>query len=292
MLYALDFDINNNSFLITDSKYNQELDPKLKLENPVLKITNATTKKNGSELIGEVDYDDFIENWFPKTNAHVFISHSHQDKQKAVALANFLYKKFGIKSFIDSEVWGYLDDAMLELNKKFNPIEGKENTYQYEECNKLAGSLNLILSSALIKMIDSADSLFFINTANSVNDVNDGFKTSSPWIFTEILLSSMLEKKPHARRPELMLESASSDIVFDSIVGTEVRKSVRFSFPLGMDHMHKVTSEMLEKIRDRAGSIPCQIKLENGHCDITPKFTNSDIFRNLDAIYNLAVRKS
>ncbi|EOO9511611.1 hypothetical protein FXK13_004507 [Escherichia coli] len=268
MLYALDFDIDNSSFLITNPEYNQELDPELKLDSPVLKIINTTTKENGNKLIDEVDYVDFVKNWFPKTNAHVFISHSHQDKQKAVALANFLYKKLGIKSFIDSEVWGYLDDAMLELNKKFNSIEGKNNTYVYEECNRLAGCLNLILSSALTKMIDSADSLFFINTVNSVHD---GFKTNSPWIFTEILLSSMLEKKAHVNRPKkLIMESFNK-----GIVGTEVKKSVRFSFPLGMEHMHKITPIKLEKIRDEA-----ETKIY---------FTDDDIFKNLDVIYNVAV---
>ncbi|HAW1932987.1 TPA: hypothetical protein JLO06_004360 [Escherichia coli] len=278
MLYALNFDIDNSSFLITNPEYNQGLDPKLKLDSPVSKIINTTTKENDSKLTYEVDYIDFVNNWFPGVDAHVFISHSHQDKQKAVALANFLYKRLGIKSFIDSEVWGYLDEAMLKLNKRFNAVDGEKNTYVYEECNKLAGSLNLILSSALTKMIDSADSLFFINTANSVYD---GGKTKSPWIFTEILLSSMLRKKPHVDRPDLKMES------FEGIVGTEVRKSVGsvgFSFLLDMKHMHKVTSEMLEKIRNDAES-----KIENGY--LTPNFTNNDIFKNLDAIYSVAAGK-
>ena len=267
MFYALDFDIDDSSFLITNPEYNQGLDPKLKLDSPVSKIINTTTKENDSKLTYEVDCIDFVNNWFPEVDAHVFISHSHQDKQKAVALANFLYKRLGIKSFIDSEVWGYLDEAMLKLNKRFNAVDGEKNTYVYEECNKLAGSLNLILSSALTRMIDSADSLFFINTANSVYD---GGKTKSPWIFTEILLSSMLRKKPHVGRLEhLNMES------FEGIVGTEVRKGVGFSFPLDMKHMHKVTSEMLEKIRNDAES-----KIENG--DLTPNFTNNDIFKNLD----------
>ncbi|MBZ8702590.1 hypothetical protein H5U56_29925 [Escherichia coli] len=48
--------------------------------------------------------------------------------------------------------------------------------------------------------------------------------------------------------------------------------------------MHKVTSEMLEKIRNDAES-----KIENG--DLTPNFTNNDIFKNLDAIYSVAAGK-
>ncbi|MBZ8722354.1 hypothetical protein H5S92_28215, partial [Escherichia coli] len=51
-----------------------------------------------------------------------------------------------------------------------------------------------------------------------------------------------------------------------------------------MKHMHKVTSEMLEKIRNDAES-----KIENG--DLTPNFTNNDIFKNLDAIYSVAAGK-
>ncbi len=289
MLYAFDFDIDNDSFLMTDAAFNQELDTDLKLENPASKIINTKLRKDESELIEEIDYDDFVSNWFPETDAHVFISHSRQDKQKAIALANFLYKRCGIKSFIDSEVWGHLDDALLELNKEFNPIKGMENTYQYEECNKLAGSLNLTLSSALTKMIDSADSLFFINTANTTSLGEDGFKTSSPWIFTEILLSSILRKEPHAKRPEeLILESAAYD---KAIVSTEVMKSVRFKFPLGMRHMHKVNASMLEKLRERTNTVPCDIRFSTGRVESTVRFTDRDIFGNLDFIYKMAIGK-
>ncbi|EPG6463174.1 hypothetical protein QBF99_003396, partial [Citrobacter freundii] len=220
-----------------------------------------------------------------KTKAHVFISHSHNDKGKAIALANFLYTKFGIHSFVDSEVWGYLDDALLKLNQEYNSFPDLKDTYKYSECNKLSGNLNLILTSALAKMINDADALFFINTANSVCE-DEGFKTNSPWIFTEILLSSMLKTMPHEDRPRAIRKEVIKADVMDMIV-TESRK-VSFSFPLGMKHMIKVTKNKLNKIGELEAA-----KTNIVHSfreDIEPMymFKNLDIFKNLDAIYRIA----
>lgn len=45
MLYALNFDIDNSSFLITNPEYNQGLDPKLKLDSPYQKLSILQLKK-------------------------------------------------------------------------------------------------------------------------------------------------------------------------------------------------------------------------------------------------------
>jgi hypothetical protein len=93
-----------------------------------------------------------------------------------------------------------MDDALRELNNNHNKFR-QENTYIYERCNKLASNLNMILSSALIKMIHESECLIFINTIDScIRDGNE-FRTKSPWIFTELLMSSMLEKRAHKDRP-------------------------------------------------------------------------------------------
>ena len=56
---------------------------------------------------GSIDGTKMREDWFPQVEADVFISHSHKDEEKAIALAGWLHDKFGLKAFIDSCIWGY-----------------------------------------------------------------------------------------------------------------------------------------------------------------------------------------
>ena len=55
---------------------------------------------------GSLSASKMQDNWFPQINAHIFISHSHSDRSKAVALSGWLFKEFGLISFVDSCVWG------------------------------------------------------------------------------------------------------------------------------------------------------------------------------------------
>lgn len=287
MNYVFDFVIENNSFLLKDTKYNNKLDSNLSfLPNGKKDIENffIETKYSDSELVDEIKYDDFIDGFFPRINTHVFISHSHSDKNKAISLANFFYKKFGIRSFIDSEVWGYLDDALLELNKTYNPVDGKENTYCYEDCMKLSSNLNLILSSALTKMIDSSDCMIFINTDNSCKAANNSFSTKSPWIFTEILMSSLLKHKGHKDRPKKpMLEEASVHGM-EKFESTTTNKGLVITYPLGMEHIVKVDDNILNNINKL--NAKCHYLSDIYKRLGIPTFSNKEIFQNLDMIYD------
>ncbi|MGJ7976744.1 hypothetical protein [Providencia hangzhouensis] len=290
MNYVFDFIIKDESFLLQDTKYNNRLDSNLSfLPNGKKDIENffIETKYSGSELVDEIKYDDFINGFFPEVNTHVFISHSHSDKNKAISLANFFYKKFGIRSFIDSEVWGYLDDALLELNKKYNPVDGKKNTYCYEDCMKLSSNLNLILSSALTKMIDSSDCMIFINTDKSCNVENDSFSTKSPWIFTEILMSSLLEHKGHKDRPLVVTNESYSGVEeagFNKQAVLKAKTKLVIDYPLGMDHIVKVDDSVLNDINNLEPKYHYQNSiLERLHI---PSFSNKEIFQNLDMIYD------
>ena len=68
---------------------------------------------------GSIDGSKMQENWFSQIKADVFISHSHQDKELALGLAGWLYKKFGLKAFIDSVVWGYANDLLGKIDDKY-----------------------------------------------------------------------------------------------------------------------------------------------------------------------------
>lgn len=290
MKHAFDFTIQDDSFLLENTLYNNELHTDLTFFiNGEKDLENVFIEKgfNDSKLVDKIKYDDFIDAWFPKVNSHVFISHSHADKDKAISLANFLYKKFGIKSFIDSEVWGYLDDVLLALNEKYNPIVGKKNTYHYESCNKLASNLNLILSSALTKMIDSADCMIFINTENSCTFENDSFSTESPWIFTEILMSSLLERKGHKDRPPVVAHESYSGMEeagFNKQAVLKAKRELIINYPLGMDHIVKVDDNILNYINNLGAKCHYLSDIYK-HLGI-PTFSNKEIFQNLDMIYD------
>ena len=63
---------------------------------------------------GIINGNKVIEKWFPIIECDIFLSHSHKDKSQALALAGLLYEKFGLKTFIDSTIWG-LSDKLLKI---------------------------------------------------------------------------------------------------------------------------------------------------------------------------------
>lgn len=48
--------------------------------------------------------------WFPEIDADIFISHSHNDCKLANGIAGWMNEEFGLRCFIDSNVWGYTND--------------------------------------------------------------------------------------------------------------------------------------------------------------------------------------
>lgn len=48
------------------------------------------------------------DDWFPEINADIFISHSHGDCDLANGIAGWMNEEFGLRCFIDSNVWGYM----------------------------------------------------------------------------------------------------------------------------------------------------------------------------------------
>lgn len=147
---------------------------------------------------GNLDANKLIEEWFPQDEYHIFISHSHKDLDIAERLANWLYQQFGLKSFIDSHVWGYANDLLKELNDRYAKSDG--DSYNYIPAVANAAHVHLMLSTALSEAIDKAECLFFLNTENTLQDITlkDGSeeqRTASPWIMSELKTSSMITTK-------------------------------------------------------------------------------------------------
>lgn len=139
--------------------------------------------------------------WFPKTEAHIFLSHSHCDKEAVVTIAGYLFREFGISCFIDSMVWGYADDLLRGIDDKYCVLIKNSNgdiTYNYRKRNQSTTHIHMVLQGALAKMIDQCECLMFLNTPNSltITDISRENQTSSPWIYSELLMANLIHIKP------------------------------------------------------------------------------------------------
>ncbi len=135
---------------------------------------------------GKIDGTQLKNSWFPKFNADVFISHSHQDETAAITLAGWLHEYFGLKCFIDSCIWGYADLLLREIDNKYC-LHADGQTYDYNLRNKSTSHVHMMLSTAITMMIDNSECLFFMNTPNSITlhleTIINNNRTNSPWIY-------------------------------------------------------------------------------------------------------------
>ena len=149
-----------------------------------------------------LDGDKIMKDWFPEIEADVFISHSHKDLERSKVLAYWLYGRYGIKSFIDSNIWGYADDLLKIIDNKYCKNQGKKS-YNYTKRNYSTSHVHMMLMTALNKMIDKTECVIFIDTPNS--NVGDGInnKTLSPWIYGELETTRIIRKRWPERKAKV-----------------------------------------------------------------------------------------
>lgn len=164
---------------------------------------------------GTVDGTKLQDDWFPGVEADIFISHAHKDIKLAQGLAGWLNKTFGLKCFIDLNVWGYADELLEMINSKHS--DKRKDTdggwlYNHEKCNTAAKHVNVMLSVALQKMIDKTEATFVLNTDNFIQKYSD--VTYSPWIYTEIVCTELVRNKPLSeyRKQITKFEFAQEDV--------------------------------------------------------------------------------
>lgn len=182
--------------------------------------------------------------WFPEIDADIFISHSHIDEELACALAGWIYEEFKLTSFIDSNVWNYSNDLLEELNAKLSNRrrqEGGSYLYDYQRVNQVSQHVDAMLSIALQKMIDKVEAVIVLNTGNSIKVCNDTQmeETYSPWIYTEIVCTQIIRKKPllayrnyrfaHSTDRRLFLESVRDVLHFNISYNISLKHLVALS---------------------------------------------------------------
>lgn len=190
---------------------------------------------------GIINGTSLEEDWFPMIKADIFISHSHQDEKLVLALAGWIYDKFKVKCFIDSCVWGYINDLLEKLNDEYsNKREDEKNggvLYSHSKCNIVASHVNMMLNIALQKMIDNTEAIILINTTNSIKiDVKNGslqnYSTYSPWIYSEIICSEIVRKKELSEyRPMEKLEELKELYHFSN-------KELKIKYDISVNHLN------------------------------------------------------
>ena len=144
-----------------------------------------------------IDGTKLQEEWFPsefnESQFKVFISHSHKDEVTVKKLAGFLKERYGISSFIDSLYWGYVNDLQQSLDDYYASFErdGKKY-YDYDKRNFLTANVHIMLSMALMKMMDACECLIFVDSDNSLRYNKGATGTPSSWIYEEMGFSKRL----------------------------------------------------------------------------------------------------
>lgn len=149
---------------------------------------------------GTIDGTALSEKYFPTLKRDVFLSYSHNDKNLAYMVAGMMSICFNLSTFIDSYFWGSADKLLREIDDEYCWQE-KSNTYNYKKRNFSTSHVHAMLTSSIMKAMDSAEIIIFLNTPNSVPNLEeaidkDGYDeyTLSPWIYEEMLLTTMLKE--------------------------------------------------------------------------------------------------
>lgn len=151
---------------------------------------------------GNINAKQLCEEWFPQIDVDIFLSHSHKDQELVISLAGWLYEHLGITSFVDSCLWGYANKIQRQIDNNCCVLKRDKNgnikSYCYEDRNQSTSHVHMILNGALAKMIDRTECIMFVNTPNSLFLKNEegNNQTYSPWIYSELLISRIVRKKP------------------------------------------------------------------------------------------------
>lgn len=194
----------------------------------------------------EIDGTEIQNEWFPQVDANIFISHSRKDQELACALAGWINEKFGLKCFIDSNVWGHSKELLDEMNNDLSNPREEENRYlyDYQSCNQVSEHVNAMLSIALQKMIDKVEVVILLNTDNAVKVCSDTQmeKAYSPWIYSEIIYTQFIRRKPLLAYRNYKLENK---VYYEVNESTQSISHSLISYTVSLKHLMPLSDEDL-----------------------------------------------
>lgn len=211
-------------------------------------------KNNSGDLVAS----KLMSTWFPQVNAHVFISHSHRDNEDVLGLAGWLKDKFGLDAFVDSSAWGYADTLLKKIDKEYCYKEDTK-TYDYGRRNLSTAHVHMMLTSALMRLIDSTECVFFLNTPNSTTTDKHLSEqtTESPWLYSELLITSLIRsrsRKSH-RKGKVIAKALREDSAALESMNIEYEADTSHLLPLSMTDLTAWAVVNPEAARNSAASL-------------------------------------
>ena len=213
----------------------------------------------------EIDGNKLQNEFFPKIEADIFISHSHADRDLANALAGWLNETFGLKVFIDSNVWGCSDELLEHINSRYSDkhidVNSGYTTYDHEKCNQASKHVNMMLSVALQQMIDEAECVILLNNDRSINVFEKQEKqfnaTYSPWIYLEMVCTQIVRKKP------LLLYRNYTSIIMESddLLHLDYSMNLKVFYDISLDHLIYLNANKLINWKKILGQISRNIQI-------------------------------
>lgn len=193
VLEELDSSIRYSRF--RDSHYTSVTD-----KYPIQSILESTIVDTTS-----IDAEKIKGDWFPIIESDIFISHSHRDIKTVEKLATILSNHLGLKVFVDSKVWKYSDDLVQQIERQC--YEGG-----YSIHDKIVAHVNIMLASALTKMLNNTECVIFLNTSNSLipDQYSTSHQTDFPWIYHELFTTSFLPIRTPKRKMEKSVVNEAS----------------------------------------------------------------------------------
>ncbi len=196
---------------------------------------------------GSVDAAAMMGDWFPtEIKADVFISHARADRALAERLAAWL-RSMGLEPFLDFRVWSHADGLQRKMDDTWC-YNAESRTYSYKKRNLTTSHVHMMLATALTKMMDRCECVFFLNTGNSTSPRNPeqmtgpGESTHSPWLFHEISMLKLLRRREPGRQREVQESFANKR-------GGETKKVPDFRYPADLDHVPVLRGDKLEQWR-------------------------------------------
>ena len=224
-----------------------------------------TVRCNLSEFILEgtnIPDGTAIQNdWFPEVAADIFISHSHKDIGLAEGLAGWLNETFGLRFFIDYNVWGYADDLLEEINSEYSNRRVDRSgdiVYDHQSCIAASKHVDTMLTMALYKMIDRCECVFLLNTGDSIQRYGDmpHDTTISPWIYSEIVCSQLIRKQ------QLSNYSKGMVLKHDERRFEAIQESFTPAYKITTKHLHPLDTNILLSWKEQYQRTRCQYPLD------------------------------
>ena len=189
------------------------------------------------------------EEWFPSesydSQFRVFISHSHKDIDTVKNLAGFLKEHYGIRSFIDSLYWGYVNVLQKSLDDYYASYEHDGKMYyNYDKRNFLTANVHIMLSMALMKMMDACECLIFVDSENSLKYEKGAHETPSSWIYEEMGFSKRLRVNVPLRYKEkikvTLNESCERSSYSFMLFSQPEQRNANFNYEIDLRHFKEL----------------------------------------------------